>query len=89
MSDLFNVVLHLKGCVKGDEAVLALGEVVEVQVVLLLRVNVTLKVEHGLDVVVQHLGAHPALKRTDGVRRAANLVPKFGGPWPMLFPIMD
>ena len=42
-----------------------LGQVTQVKVLLLLTVNVTLEVHHGLDIVVEHFGAHPALHKDD------------------------
>lgn len=54
--------LHLKWSVKVLVAVLALGEVCEVEVLLLLTVYVALHVHHQPDIVVQHFVAVPALK---------------------------
>ena len=55
--------LHLIGCLKGLVARVALGEVSQVNVLLLLAINVSLHVLHEADVVVQHLVAVPALQQ--------------------------
>ena len=51
-----------------------LGQVTQVKVLLLLTVNVTLEVHHGLDIVVEHFGAHPALHKDDIIMAMACLV---------------
>ena len=56
------MVLHLEWRVKLLVAVLALREVGKVEVLLFLRVDVSLHVHHDAQVVVQHLVAVPALE---------------------------
>ena len=55
--------LHFKWCVELFVAVFTLAEVTEVNVLLFAAVDVTLDVHHRLDVVIQHLGAVPALQQ--------------------------
>ncbi len=59
---LLDVALHLEGRVELLEAVFALRDVGEVELLRpLLRVDVALHVHHDAQVVVQHLVAVPAL----------------------------
>ena len=59
---LFDVVLHLKWRIKLLIAMLALRQVTEIQMLLLVVINMPLHMHHNTHVVVQHLVAIPTLR---------------------------
>lgn len=58
-----NVALHIEWGVELFEAMFALCEVGEVEILLFLTVNMPLHVKHHAQVVVQHFVTIPTLKR--------------------------
>ena len=58
---LLNMSLHLERCVERLVAVFARRQVVEVKVHLFVGVNMTLDMQHGRNIGVEHLVTVPAL----------------------------